>query len=117
MTKKEILRLVAGGLLIVILFAWGLMPGRISGQLAYAISVPRTLPVGEQAVLSVLLLKGNSPASAKLEVSLWEEKGVKPLLQIEETVEGRDEIILDIPEIPAGNYEIRVKGEGLSGKA
>lgn len=117
MTKKEKLRLIAGGLLIVILLAWGLIPGRITGQLAYAISVPRTLPMGEQAVLSVLLLKGNSPASGKLEVSLWDEKGVKPLLRIDETVEGRDEIVLDIPEIPVGNYEIRIKGEGLSGKA
>jgi CD109 antigen len=73
--------------------------------------VPKVLHSGAGEAVSLTLFKGENLISGKVEVALL--KDGKEIVGASRTIQGKGSVVLDIPDVEEGEYEIRLKGNGF----
>ena len=85
---------------------------RVDGYLAVA---PGVLRSGQSEAISVSLFNGDKPANATVRLALLKEgaevAGTSAYLR------GRDSLKLSVPQIPEGEYRLRLSGSGFQSEA
>ncbi|GAG15630.1 unnamed protein product, partial [marine sediment metagenome] len=81
----------------------------------YAIVIPETLQAGSQQAVSVTLFKGEQTVSGKVELTLFQGNDV--ILTVEKDIPGKGIISFAVPDVPEGEYGIRVKGNNFEDEA
>jgi CD109 antigen len=82
---------------------------------SYVGVVPKVLRSGTEEAVSLTLFKGQSLISGNVEVALL--KDGKEIVEAKENIQGKGTVVLDIPDIEEGEYEIRLKGNGFEDRA
>jgi len=82
---------------------------------SYVAVVPKVLPAGGQAAISLALFNGESLTSGRVEVALL--KDGERVLQVAGNINGKGTIQFEVPDVEEGEYEIKIKGEGFKDKA
>ncbi len=85
---------------------------RVDGYLATA---PRTLRPGQNEAVSVSLLNGEKPASGTVRLALL--KDGKELSSTSARVEGHGYVDLPVPQLPEGDYQLLLSGNGFRGES
>ncbi|HET8631444.1 MAG TPA: MG2 domain-containing protein, partial [Thermomicrobiales bacterium] len=86
--------------------------GRADGYIAVA---PRVLRAGQGEEVSVALFVGDQPARGVAMVALLREG--RPVAQGTGQIAGRGTVALAVPRLPAGDYQLRVSGDGFADQA
>jgi len=81
----------------------------------YAIVIPETLQAGTQQAVSVTLFQGDQTVSGKVELTLFQ--GNDDILTVEKDVPGKGTIAFAVPDVPEGEYGIRIKGNNFEDEA
>jgi CD109 antigen len=107
--------LVSGILAIIMLLT--MLPSCAPPEPAdgYAIVIPETLQAGSQQAVSVTLFQGDRTVSGKVELTLFQ--GSDEILTVEKDVPGKGTISFAVPDIPEGEYGIRIKGNNFEDEA
>jgi CD109 antigen len=109
-------KVIVSGILALIMLLM-LLPACAAPEPAdgYAIVVPETLQAGSQQAVSVTLFKGEQAVSGKVELTLFQ--GDDEILTVEKDVPGKATISFAVPDVPEGEYGIRVKGNNFEDEA
>jgi len=81
---------------------------RVDGYLALA---PRVLQSGQEHTISVSLFRGQRPANARVTLALHKDK--QTLAQVDGRIEGRGDLVLPVPALAEGDYELALSGKGF----
>ena len=77
----------------------------------YLAVAPRVLQAGQQEPISVALFNGSQPAAGTVAISL--RQGSSTVAEAQGRIEGRGEVTLAVPRVPAGDYELHLTGTGF----
>ena len=83
-------------------------PGPVDGYVALA---PRVLRSGQTEGISVSLFSGQDPAIGVVRLRLL--KDGDPIVQASGRIEGSGVILLPVPEVPEGGYQLHLEGPGF----
>ena len=81
----------------------------------YAIVIPDTFQAGSQQAISVTLFQGDRTVESKVELTLFQ--GKDEILTVEKNVPGKGTISFAVPDVPEGEYGIRIKGNNFEDEA
>ena len=78
---------------------------------SYLAVIPRVLHSGSKEAISLALFRGDQLATGDVEVALL--RGGKEILRETKRIKGKGTIVLAVPDIEEGEYQVQVKGEGF----
>ncbi|MFC1865294.1 alpha-2-macroglobulin family protein [Chloroflexota bacterium] len=82
---------------------------------SYMALIPEVLHSGQAEKISLALFNGENSASGRVEVTLLDDGN--EILKVDKDINGRGTLMLNIPDVEDGEYEIRVKSAGFEDKA
>ena len=111
--KKKIL--ITGLLAIVMLLT--LLPSCTPPESAdgYAVVIPETLQAGSAESIAVTLFKGGQTISGKVELTVFQ--GSEEIVNVSKDIQGKGTISFAVPDVPEGEYGIRIKGDNFEDEA
>jgi CD109 antigen len=111
--KKKIL--ITGLLTIVMLLT--ILPSCTPPEPAdgYAVVVPETFQAGSAESIAVTLFKGDQTVSGKVELTVFQ--GSEEIVNVTKDIPGKGTISFAVPDVPEGEYGIRIKGDNFEDEA
>jgi CD109 antigen len=105
------------GILTVVILLTLLLPACSPAEPAdgYAAVVPAVLPAGSPQAVSVALFKGGQAITGKVRLSLF--KGDEEILSSSREIKGKGTIPFTVPDVAAGDYNIRIEGNDFEDEA
>ena len=79
---------------------------------SYAIVVPSVLQTGSTQAVSVALLRGDIPVTGKVRLSLLQNN--REVFVYKGTVQGKDRLVFNLPDLEEGEYIVKVQGDTFS---
>jgi CD109 antigen len=109
-------KIFISGILAIIMLVT-LLPACASPEPAdgYAVVIPAVFQVGSKQAVSVALFKGEKTITGKVELTI--QKDGEDILTVDENIEGKGTISFTVPDVPEGDYSIRIKGNNFEDEA
>ncbi len=81
----------------------------------YAIVIPDTFQAGSPQAIAVTLFQGDRTVSGKVELTVF--NGDEEIINVEKVIPGKGTIAFAVPDVPEGEYGIRIKGDNFEDEA